>query len=336
MEPGTAQWLAQVQEDVVDPEQRIIDPHHHLWPPGGALPYGLEELHADTADGHRVEATVFIECGAAYRDSGPEELRPVGETEFVAAAARASAGAGPGRAEIRGIVAYADLRLGERLDDVLDAHAAAGGPLFKGVRHRGAHDPDPASLGRQRHQAPPDLYADPSFRAGVARLGERGLTFDAWHYHHQNRQFEALAAAVPGTTMVLDHFGGPLGLGRFADRRDEVFAEWRDDITAIARHPNVVAKLGGMAMPLNGFGWHRRDGPATSDEVVEAQARYYHHTIGQFGPGRCMFESNFPMDRFSMSYRVLWNAMKKLAAADSSPAERDQMFWGTAERTYRL
>jgi predicted TIM-barrel fold metal-dependent hydrolase len=331
--PGTAEWLAQVDEDVVDPDQRIIDPHHHLWPPGGALPYGLDELHADTGSGHRVEATVFVECRAAYRPGGPEHLRPVGETEFVAQQAEASA-ARPGRAEIRGIVAHADLRAGDVLDEVLDAHAAAGGHRFKGIRHAGAHDPDPGAL-RIPGRAPEGLYADPGFRAGVARLGERGLTYDTWHYHHQNPAFADLVAAVPGTTLVLDHFGTPLGVGRFAGRRDEVFEQWRADITAIARHPNVVAKLGGLAMPDNGFGWHERDRPATSDELVEAQARYYHHTIDCFGPDRCMFESNFPVDRFSISYRVLWNAFHKLAAR-YTPAERDQMFWGTAARVYRL
>jgi L-fuconolactonase len=333
VQPGTDAWLAQVDEDVVDPEQRIIDPHHHLWPPGGALPYGLDELHADTGSGHRVEATVFVECGAGYRSDGPEHLRPVGETEFVAASADRSAH-GDGRAEIRGIVAHADLRDLDRLDEVLDAHAAAGGHRFKGIRHAGACDPEPAAL-RIPGRAPAGLYADPDFRIGVARLGERGLTYDTWHYHHQNRDFADLAAAVPGTTLVLDHFGTPLGVGRFAGRRDEIFEQWKHDIAAIAQLPNVVAKLGGLAMPDNGFGWHERDRPASSDELVEAQARYYHHTIDCFGPERCMFESNFPVDRFSLSYRVFWNAAQKLAARYSAE-ERDLLFRGTAARFYRL
>ena len=332
MEPGSDQWLEQVDEEVVDPEQRIVDPHHHLWPPSGALPYSLEDLHRDTGSGHRVEATVFVECRAAYRQDGPEHLRPVGETEFVAE--QASASARRGQAEIRGIVAHADLRLGDRLDEVLDAHAEAGGNRFKGIRHSGASDPEPDVL-RIPGRAPAGLYADEAFRAGVARLGERGLTYDTWHYHHQNQDFAALAAAVPGTTLVLDHFGTPLGVGRFAGKRDEIFQAWKDDISAIAQHPNVVAKLGGLAMPDNGFGWHERGRPATSDELVEAQERYYHHTIEAFGPQRCLFESNFPVDRFSISYRVLWNALKKLAAR-YSPAERDAMFWGTADRVYRL
>ncbi len=333
MEPGSDPWLAQVVEDVVDPGQPIIDPHHHLWPAGGALPYGLDELHADTGDGHRVEATVFVECHAAYRADGPGHLAPVGETAFVAGQAEASAGR-PGRAEIAGIVGHADLRLGGRLDDVLDAHLAAGGNRFKGVRHAGAHDPDPGAL-RIPGRAPARLYGDGAFRAGVARLGERGLTYDTWHYHHQNGDFAALAAAVPDTTMVLDHVGTPLGVGRFAGRRDEVFDEWSASIAAVAEQPNVVVKLGGLAMPDNGFGWHERDRPATSDELADAHARYHHRAIELFGPERSMFESNFPVDRFSVSYRVLWNGLKKIAARYSR-AERDEMFAGTARRVYRL
>lgn len=333
MEPGSEEWLDQVAEDVVDPEQRIVDPHHHLWPTGGALPYGLAELHQDTGSGHRIESTMFVECGAGYHQDGPTELRSVGETSFVAAAAAASATMA-GQSEIKGIVANADLRLGPDLDRVLDAHAEAGGTRFKGIRHSIARDSDPAAL-TIPGQAPAGLAMDPAFRAGVARLGERGLTFDSWHYHHQNRDFAELAAAVPGTTMVLDHFGTPLGVGRFADRHDEVFEQWKGDIVMIAAQPNVVAKLGGLAMPDNGYGWHVRDRPASSDELVAANARYYHHAIECFGPDRCMFESNFPVDRFSVSYLVLWNALKKIGQR-YSPAERDQMFWRTASQVYDL
>ncbi|MDH3683181.1 MAG: amidohydrolase family protein, partial [Acidimicrobiia bacterium] len=292
----------------------------------------LDELHADTSDGHRVTATVFAECGAGYRPDGPDHLRPVGETEFVAAAALASAQR-DGQAEIKGIVAHADLTHPE-LDGILDAHVEAGGELFKGVRHSIARDDDPGSL-RIPGRAPEGLSGDPDFRLGVARLGERGLTYDSWHYHHQNRDFAELAAAVPGTTMVLDHFGTPLGVGRFAGRLDEVYDAWRDDLAAVAAQPNVVAKIGGLAMPDNGYGWHERDRPASSDELVDAHARWYRHTIDCFGPYRCMLESNFPVDRFSVSYRVLWNGLKKIVA-DYSDAERDEMFFGTAERVYRL
>jgi len=326
--PGSQEWLDLVVEDVIEPDLRIVDPHHHLWPTGGVLPYGLAELHADTESGHRVEHTVFVECGAAYRSDGPDELRPVGETEFVATTAL-----GDPTKLISGIVGHADLRL-PHLDDVLDAHEAAGRGLFRGIRD---------ALSRARHpevmripgRAPEGLYADPAFRAGVRRLGERGLTYDTWHYHHQMPEMIELARAVPGTTMVLDHFGTPVGVGPFASHREEIFEQWRTDVAELAQCENVVAKLGGLAMPDNGFGWDTAPQPPTSDELVAAQERYYLHTIECFGPERCMFESNFPVDRWSLSYRTFWNACKKLAAGFSAD-ERAAMFAGTATRVYRL
>ena len=324
-------WLSQVRETAIDPDREIVDPHHHLWDRNGSR-YLLEQLWADTNAGHNVVETVFVECRSGYLTDGPEHLRPVGETRFVAELAQASA-ENPKGATVAAIVGHADLRHPD-LDAVLDAHEAAGRGLFRGIRHAGAHEPAPGALtipGR----APAGLYADPAFRRGVARLGERGLSYDTWHYHHQNRDFLDLARAVPGTTLVLDHFGTPLGVGPYAGRRDEIFAAWQDDIAAIAECSNVVAKLGGLAMPDNGFGWHERAAPPTSDEFVEAQAPYYRHAIACFGPERCMFESNFPVDRVSIGYAVLWNGLKKIAA-DYDAAARTALFSGTARRVYRL
>jgi L-fuconolactonase len=324
--PGSDEWRALVDEPVVDPQQRIVDPHHHLWP-RGPLPYSLADLLADVGGGHKVERTVFMECRAAYRTDCPTDLAPVGETEWVAGEARRSDGL------IAGIVGHADLRL-PNLDEILDAHVAAGDGLFRGIRD--ALSRADASDGLMiSGGAPSGLFEDPAFRAGVARLGARGLTYDTWHYHYQNREFLELARAVPETVMVLDHFGTPIGVGRYADQRDAIFDEWRRDITDISRCENVVAKLGGLAMPDNGFGWNAAERPPTSDEFVAAQGRYYHHMIECFGAERCMFESNFPVDRMSLSYRVLWNGLKKLVRG-ASDDERDALFAGTATRVYRL
>jgi predicted TIM-barrel fold metal-dependent hydrolase len=326
--PGTQDWLDLVIEEIVDPDLPIVDPHHHLWPPGGALPYGLAELHADVGSGHLVQRTVFVECGAAYRADDASVFAPVAETEFVAGEATGD----PARL-IRGIVAHADLRRTE-LDAVLDAHEVAGQGLFRGIRHALSHARRPDVLmipGR----APQGLYADAAFRAGVSRLGQRGLTYDTWHYHYQNTELVELARAVPGTTIVFDHFGTPLGVGPYATQREEIFQQWKIDIQAIAQCDNVVAKLGGLAMPDNGFGWHTADRPPTSDEFVEAQRRYYLHAIECFGPHRCMFESNFPVDRFSLSYRTVWNAFKKMTEGFTAD-ERASMFSATAARVYGL
>lgn len=331
--PGTPEWLAQVQEDIVDPDRRIIDPHHHLWRRPG-YDYLVEDLWRDTGSGHNIEKTVFVECGAEYRQDGPDHLKCLGETEFVVEQAKQSAASGPGKAEIAGIVSRADLTLGDNVAEVLEAHQEFGDGKFRGIRQAGARDPNPEAL-TIAGRAPEGLYSRDDFRLGMKVLGRMGLTYDTWHYHHQNRDFAALARAVPDTTMILDHFGTPLGVGPYADKREEIFEQWKRDIAEIAECDNVVAKLGGLAMPDNGFGWDKQAKPPTSDEFVEAQKRYYLHTIECFGPERCMFESNFPVDKRSLPYAVLYNGLKKIVA-DFSEDEKDAMFYGTAARVYAL
>ena len=333
LEAGSDDWLGQFVEDVIDPDRVINDPHHHLWDHADWRPYKLDDLWADTGSGHLIRNTVFIECHSHYHSSGDKDFRSLGETEFAAAVAAESRSHNNQRANIAGIVARADLRL-PNLDAILDAHESAADGLLRGIRHPAARD----ELGDFLHipgRSQAGLYANTAFRRGLRTLAQRGLCFDAWHYHHQNGEFLAAACAVPEATMVLNHFGTPLGVGPYASQRDSIFSRWRDDITALARCPNVYAKLGGLAMPDNGFGWHIRDRPASSDELVSAQARFYLHTIECFGPQRCMFESNFPVDRLSISYRSLWNAFKKLTASFSA-SEKDALFRGTAASVYTL
>lgn len=333
MTPSSPEWLAQVNEAPIDPDREIVDPHHHLWPEGGALPYGVDDLVADTMAGHNIVTTVFIECHASYRSDGPPELRSLGETEFVASSADDLADRHPSAAPIAGIVANVDLTI-DTLDDVLDAHVEAARGRLRGVRDALALSREP-----EAHMIPGanavGKFEDPAFQRGVSRLGERGLTYDSWHFHYQNAEFAALARAVPGTTMVLDHFGSPVAIGADAGRHDDIFETWKNDIVEIAACPNTVAKLGGLAMPDNGFGFHESAAPPTSDEFLAVQRRWYEHAIACFGPERCMFESNFPVDRFSLSYGIYWNAMKKLAA-QYSDEEQAAMFADTASRVYSL
>ena len=311
---GSQAWLDQVVEDVIDPERPIIDPHHHLWERPGLPSYGLPELRQDTGSGHRIEKTVFIECRAFYRQDGPEHLRVVGETERVAAIARESRAGGPGKAVIAGIVAVRgpDARR-DVLEEVLDAHLQAGDGMFRGIRHAGAHEPDPSALTHPGTRSARTVRArglpQRPAHAGPARADVRHVALPP-----PELAFAELARAVPDTPLMLDHFGTPLGVGRYAGQREAIFAQWKLDIAEIARCRNVVAKLGGLAMPDNGFGWDKRDRPASSDELVAAQRSYYRHVIECFGPDRCMFESNFPVDKRSISYRVVWNAFKKMAA----------------------
>jgi predicted TIM-barrel fold metal-dependent hydrolase len=331
--PGSAEWLASVSEDILEPERPIIDTHHHLWdtPSMWGL-YMLEDLWADTGSGHNVEKTVFIDCHSNYRTDGPDHLKPIGETEFVAGIAAESA-ATTGKATIAGIVGHANMLLGERVEEVMAAHEAAGNGLFRGIRHACPHDETGTLMNPGSPR--PGQYTNAEFRTGVRTLGKLGYTYDTWHFYHQNQDYLSLAQAAPDTTMILDHLGTPLGAGAYAGKQDEIFEIWQKDIAEIAECPNVFAKLGGMAMPDNGFGWDQRDLPPTSDEFVDAQKKYYLHMIECFGPARCMFESNYPVDKLSISYQVLWNAFKKIVA-DFSEDEKHDMFYATAARIYRL
>jgi len=331
MEPE--QWLNQVVEEIVEPERPICDPHHHLWHRAGSR-YLLDELMADTGSGHNVVSTVFVECASMYRADGPASMRCVGETEFVngVAAMTASGGYGEFRACL-GIVSLADLTLGTKVGEVLDAHMAASS-RFRGIRHAAGWDPSDDI--RNSHTDPcEELLLDGKFREGFAELGKRSLSFDAWLYHPQIPELTDLARAFPDTTIIFNHFGGPLGIGPYAGQREEIFSRWQENVAALAECPNVYAKLGGLVMPINGFEFHKRDLPASSDEIVAATGRYYRHAIECFGPERCMFESNFPVDKQSCSYHVLYNAFKKMVA-DASEADKAALFHDTAHHAYRL
>lgn len=332
--PVRPDWLALHSEPVLEPELEIIDPHHHLWDRPGAR-YLLPELLEDTGAGHRILATVFIQCQAMYRRTGPEALRPVGETEFVnGIAAMAASGAYGPTLACAGIVGYADLRLGDAVEEVLLAHVRAGGDRFRGIRHITAWDAD-LSLLNPRSVAPPRLMEDPAFRAGFARLGRLGLSFDAWILHPQIGELAALADSAPETRVILDHGGGPVGRGAYAGRREEIFPTWAASIRDLAKRDNVVVKLGGMTMRVNGFGFEQRPRPPSSEEIAVAWRPYVETCIEAFGVERCMFESNFPVDKGSQSYAVMWNACKRLAQG-ASDDEKAALFRETARRVYRL
>ena len=332
------EWLARTVEPVLEPELRICDPHHHLWDKRDELVvprYLLDEFVEDLGSGHNVVSTVFVECGAMFRAGGPGHLRPVGETEFVAGIAAMSESGMYGPTRIAaGIVGTVNLLSGNLAAEVLDRHIEAGGGRFRGIRHGASWDASP-DVPNNRTEPGPDLYRNPSFREGFRHLSSRELSFEGWCYHPQIPGLTDLARAFPDTTIVLNHFGGPLGIGPYAGKSEEVFTEWRHSIGPLAECPNVHAKLGGIAMPLNGFGWHERPAPPGSEELMEATRRYYEHTIEVFGVERCMFESNFPVEKASCSYNVLWNSFKRLTAGWSA-GERALLFHDTAARVYRL
>jgi predicted TIM-barrel fold metal-dependent hydrolase len=292
----------------------------------------VADLRTDTGAGHRVVATVFVDCASNYRVEGPEHLRPVGETEFVAGRAEEADRAGAPR--IAAIVGHADLDRGPAVEEVLVAHAAAGGGRFRGIRHSAAWDADP-SIARSLANPPSDLYQRASFRAGLATLGRLGFSFDAWQYHPQLADLVDVARAHPDVPIVVNHLGAPLGIGRYAGRRAEVLAAWRPPMAELAQLDNVHLKVGGIGMARYGMAWEQGERPPGSDEVVAAWGDEMRWCIDRFGPDRCMFESNYPVDGESCSYVVLWNAFKKVSAGYTS-TERASLFAGTARRFYRV
>ena len=327
-------WLAQYTEEVIDPKRPIVDPHHHLWDRGGQR-YLIEELSSDIASGHNIIATVYVEARSMYRATGPEEMRVVNEVAFANGAAAMSASGGYGPAAIcAGIVGHANLLLGDRVKAVLEAEIAAGQGRFRGIRHSSAWDGE-AAVASMYATRPKGLLLDATYRKGFACLAPLGLTFDAWLFHPQLGDFIDLARAFPQQRIILDHCGGPVGLGRFAGQREETFKAWRASILEVAKCPNVVVKLGGLAMRLLGFDFHERPKPPSSEQAAAAWRPYIETCIEAFGPDRCMFESNFPPDKGQCSYQVIFNAFKRLAA-QYSEAEKTALFSKTATDVYKL
>jgi predicted TIM-barrel fold metal-dependent hydrolase len=333
--PPDEAWLAkQPPEPILDPDLPIIDTHHHLWQRPDHR-YLLDDFLADVRTGHNVVATVFEECHAMYRASGPEEMRPVGETEFVAGIAAMSASGlyGPTRVAA-GIVGFADLTLGDRVEAVLEAHMRASGGRFRGVRYSAGWDASNV-IGNSRTATGPQVLQQADFRAGLARLTALGLSFDAWLYHPQLADVIDLARAFPTASIIMCHVGGPLGYGPYADKRDEVFASWKASITELAQCQNVVMKLGGMLNRLAAYDFRARPAPVSSAELADYWRPYMETCIELFGPRRCMFESNFPVEKMGIGWAALWNAFKRIAAG-ASAAEKLALFSGTARRVYRL
>jgi L-fuconolactonase len=334
------EWLAKRAEEPLESEQLIVDSHHHLYDRPDQR-YLLDDYLADLHSGHDVRATVFVQARAMYRTSGPEEMRAVGETEYASEIATRSVSGGRHDVQVcAGIIGYADLKLGDRVRPVLEAHLGAGGGTegeggrFRGIRHIAAWDRDPATL-NPAYPTTEDMLDSAQFRAGFAHLAPLNLSFDAWLYFHQIPRLTDLARHFPDVPIVLDHCGGILGVGRYDGQRGEVFTAWSGALRKLATCPNVMVKIGGLGMQLSGFGFERRPFPPSSRELSEAWRPWVETCIEIFGSRRCMFESNFPVDKASYSYVIGWNAMKRLTAGASSEQKED-LFWRSAARFYRL
>ncbi|HZM45293.1 MAG TPA: amidohydrolase family protein [Burkholderiales bacterium] len=333
---GGPAWLNLTPETALEPALPICDPHHHIWAqrhePPAYQRYLLPDLAADIRDsGHNIRSTVFIEVRVFYRADGPQEMRPVGEVAHINGLADEAASGRHGPAKIAAaIVGHADLKLGDRVAPVLEAMQAAS-PRFRGIRHATGWDASP-ELAQRDIQG---VMATSQYRAGARVLAKMGLTLDNSLYHTQLDEFAALARAVPELTIVLNHIGGLVRVGPYANRDNEVLADWRRGIAAVAACPNVVLKLGGVGQKRFGFDWLTRSKPIGSEELAQTLAPLMHYCIEKFGPDRCMFESNFPVDKVSYAYTVVFNAFKRLSK-DYSASERAALFHDTAARVYRI
>lgn len=325
--PVREDWLALAPAEAPAPGPPILDAHHHLWDrPEGR--YRAEELRADLSAGHDVRASVYVQCRTGYRDHGPEALRPVGEVETVLA------WRGADRARPAGIVGCADLTLGDAVAPVLEALAEAGGGALVGIRNATAWHPDPAV--RSNPVPPPGgLLRSAAFEAGARAVSRAGLTLDVWAYQTQLDEVAALARAVPGLTLVLDHCGGPLGVGPHRRGDPENFAAWRAGLARVAAAPNTRIKIGGFGLAV--FGWRYADAPRPPHSATLARdwAPWVEACLERFGPERAMFESNFPVDKGQFGYVPLWNAFRRLAAPLDRSAQ-EALFWRTAARTYGI
>jgi predicted TIM-barrel fold metal-dependent hydrolase len=326
--PVREEWLQRLQEEVLEPDLPIVDAHHHFYDRPG-WQYLLDDYLADASSGHAVRASVYMQALTRYRPDGPDSMKPVGETDYIA---EVTEGSHPQVAA--GIVGHADLRLGAAVRDVLEAHLEAGRGRFRGVRHLTTWDAD-ASLANPLTAAPRGLLLDASFRAGLAQLAPLSLSFDAWLFFAQLPELIDTAQALPDTTFIVDHCGGVARIGAYESQRAEVFERWSQSMRELARLPNVHVKLGGLGMRINGFDFHQGELPPSSEQLAAAWKPWIETCIEAFGAKRCMFESNFPVDKGSYSYPTGWNAFKRLTAGCSA-SERQQLFEGTARRVYRL
>jgi L-fuconolactonase len=330
------EWLALRGEPALEPELPIIDAHQHLWDRRPNSVYLLPDLLADiSGSGHNVRGTVFVECAAMYRAEGNPRFASVGEVEFAngVAAICASGIYGHLRA-CAGIVGCVDLTEGDAAADVLHACIERAPDRFRGIRCMAACDAN-REVNTSPRPVRPDLLESNMFRAGFSLLAPLGLTFDAWVYHPQLQQVTALADAFPNTSIVLNHMGGRVAIGPYATQREEVFKSWSEQICELAQRSNVTVKIGGIGMRLGGLGFHDRALPPTSAELAAATRASFEVCIEAFGPGRAMFEGNFPIDKSSCSYGVVWNAFKRLAESYSA-SEKAALFAGTATSVYRL
>ena len=324
-------WLNLVHEEALEPALPIIDAHHHLWIRSGHR-YLVPEFVEDMRSGHNIVATVYAECHSMYRQGGDEALQSLGETEFVAGcAAMADSGVFGTPAFCKGMVGNVDLRLGDKSRAVFEQHIERSGGRFKGVRFTTAWDQHDAIT----NQVPSSgLLIEAEVVAAAKVMAELDLTLDIWVYHPQLTDVARLAAMVPDLTIVLNHTGVPILGGPYGHQHEQVFDDWQSGMKTVAQCGNVYLKLGALPIRKRGDG-KDRSVPPGSQEICAAWSPWMHACIDAFGVQRCIFESNFPVQKLFSSYVVTWNAFKRLARG-CTEAEKAWLFHDAAVDAYRL
>jgi L-fuconolactonase len=323
------------QELPLDAHLAIIDSHHHLRDVRGPA-YLAREFAADiAASGHRIVASVAVETGYAYEGALGKSFAPTGETRFLADVGATPVPHDSGVTRIAAaIVGYADLRLGDDVRGVLEAHIEAGKGRFKGVRTPAAWHAYPR-FKYARAEVARQALEDPGFRSGFAHLAALQLSYDAWVYDEQLADVMHLADAFNGVRIIVGHCGGPVSHAGPLTACPEAFKQWQDRIQRLAKRPNVLMKLGGLGLEVMGLGFDARSVQASSELLAEAWRPYIETCISAFGAERCMFESNFPPDSTSCRYGHAWNAFKRITAGYAA-GERDQLFSETARQAYAV
>ena len=336
--PVRQEWLDQHIEDAILPDLPIIDPHHHLWDAGFGR-YYVEELLKDIkSSGHNVESTVYIMSSSntkIYAKDGPEEFRPLSEIKFATDEAKRADLIPNNHVKVNAsIVGSVDLTFGKKLKPVLEKAINISEGRLKGIRMLLASHQDPRiNSGAVRSDL--GLMLHPNFIDGAKCIQNADLSLDFWIYHTQLYEMEQIARALPDLTIILNHVGGPIHLGEYEGKQALTHREWRSAMMRLAKIPNINVKLGGLGMAVNGAKFHENNNPPNSTQLSNIWKPWIYETLDMFGFDRCMFESNFPVDKGSCSYGVLWNAFKILAK-DMSEDEKNKLFKQNASRIYKI
>lgn len=336
--PVRQEWLNQHIEDPILPNFPIIDPHHHLWDVGFGR-YYIEELLEDiNSSGHNIEATVYIMSSSntkIYAKDGLKEFKPLTEIEFATSEGKRADLIPDNKVKVNAsIVGSVDLTFGSKLEPVLEKAINISEGRLKGIRMLLASHTDPRiSSGAVKSDL--GLMLHPNFIDGAKCIQNADLSLDFWIYHTQLNEMEKIARALPDLTIILNHVGGPIHLGEYEGKQAVTHREWRSAMIRLSRIPNINVKLGGLGMAVNGAKFHNDKIPPNSVQLSDVWKPWIYETIDMFGFDRCMFESNFPVDKGSCSYGALWNAFKILAT-DMSDDEKNKLFSKNAARIYKI